>query len=316
MNYLLTGATGFIGTYIMRQLFDRGDTVIGYDYNVDYSIIDKLFSEDEKSRLTIVRGDVRDLPKIIETCKKYDIDVIIHEATLLEIPSRNCMNAVDVNIKGTINIFEAARLLDIKRVIWASSQTVFGPQVLHGDKPIKNDDPKFPQTIYASTKVFLENISGHYNKQYGLEIIALRYSIVYGYGRSFSGGGAYAANLINAPAYGMKGTVSYGDDSPNWLYVKDAARATVKACDMKDVTYNAYTITGEIKSVREVKDFVKTIIPDADIEIIPGKFSSGWVFDTEQTEKELGYSPEYGIEAGVRETINYIKDELKHKACM
>lgn len=309
MRYLLTGACGFIGTYVLRELMDHRQEVVCFDYHINTSIIEKIFTGDEIDRMTFVQGDVRDLPKLLETCKQYKVERIIHLATLLERPSRNCAEAVKTNIMGTVNIFDAARILGIKKVVWASSQTVFGPQDRHPEEWIPNDGAHYPLTIYAATKAFLENISKNYYETYGLVTIGLRYSITYGYGRPMSGGGGYAGCLINAPAYGIKGIVDYGDDAPNWLYVKDAARATMLACDTTEESVRAYTITGEIQPVKKVKKLVCSLLPEAEITLKPGVFGAGWKFDTTQTKELLGYEPQYSVEDGVRETIRLIQQE-------
>ena len=310
MKYLLTGACGFIGAYVLRDLYDRGEDVVCYVRNKNLTILSKIFKPEELEQITFVKGDVRDLANLINTCKTHNIERIIHLATLLADPSRNASEAVKTNILGTINIFDTARILGIKRVIWSSSQTVFGPQNMHPQPLIANDGPFYPLSIYAATKVFLETISKNYRDEYGLEIIGLRYTIVYGYGRSASDNGGYAGQLINRPAYGQKGVVRYGDDAPNWIYVKDASYATMLACDMEFTGRTAYTVAGEVKPMKEVRDIVLSILPDADIELLPGIFGAGWVFDTSITEKELGYKPKYSAAAGVKETIELIQQEL------
>ena len=313
MKYLLTGACGFIGAYVLRALFDEKEEVVCMDITIHTDILEKIFTQEELKRIRFVRGNVQDLAFLVDLCKKNEINSIIHLATLLEVPSRNCSEAVKTNILGTVNIFDTARILGMKKVVWASSQTVFGPQGRHREEYIQNDGAHYPLTIYAATKSFLENISRNYYEEYGLITIGLRYSIVYGYGRPDTGGGGYAACLINRPAYGKKAIVQYGDDAPNWLYVKDAARATLLACRTSEERIRAYTITGEIQETKKVRDYVKKIIPGADIELLPGVFGSGWKFDVTQARERLGYEPSYSVQRGVRETIRLIQKEMERR---
>lgn len=153
MRYLLTGACGFIGSYVLKELLNNYDEVVCFDYAIRTNIIEKIFTKEEINKMTFVQGDVRELSKLMETCKEYKIERIIHLATLLEVPSRNCAEAVKTNILGTVNIFDTARILGIKKVIWASSQTVFGPQDKHPEEWIRNDGAHYPLTILLSDEL-------------------------------------------------------------------------------------------------------------------------------------------------------------------
>ncbi|MGI6037526.1 MAG: NAD-dependent epimerase/dehydratase family protein [Limnochordia bacterium] len=306
LNILLTGATGFIGSYILKLLQQEGHKVVGFDKLVDNTSIQQILTPEELAQTTIVQGDIQDLPTLLSVCKEHHIDTIVHTASLMGVASRNTQAAVNVNIKGTINIFDTARILGMRRVVWASSQTVFGPQDKHPQEWIPNDGPHFPMTMYAACKSFLEYVGRYYYESYGLDTIALRYCAVYGLGR-LRGSDTYLNNLIVYPALGKKGIVDYGDDAPNLLYVKDAARATLLACTVPSTESRAFTITGEIKPLTEVRDYVLQLIPDAEIELKPGYYPSGWKFDTRVVEEELGYKPEYDVERGVKELIQLVQ---------
>lgn len=306
MRVLLTGATGFIGAHILKQLVQEGHQVVGYDQVLEDTSIQEILTPREILHATLIQGDVADLPHVLHVCQEYEVDTIVHQAGLLAAAERNPPDAVRVNIMGTINMFEAARILKLRRVVWASSQTVFGGPENHPDRAVPNDAPHFPWSVYSASKSYLEYMGKHYFEHFGVDNIALRYCLVYGVGRQ-ARHGSYPVELIDKPAYGLPGRVENGDDAPNWLYVKDAARATILACVVPTTTSRAFTITGEIVPITEMRDYVLSCLPDAKIELLPGKYPTAWHYETEATEKELGYRPRYSARAGAREIIECIR---------
>lgn len=306
MNIFLTGATGFIGSYIFKLFKMEGHHVIGFDYLVNNTSIQQVLTPEEIRDSIIIKGDIRDLATLIHICKDHKINMIVHTASLMGSEANNYSEAVKVNILGTINIFEAARILGITRVVWASSQTIFGPQDKHPQKLIPNNAPHFPETNYAACKSYLEFVGKSYHDNYGLDNIALRYCAVYGLGR-LRGRDKYLNELIIKPAYDLPGIVEYEDASPNLIYVKDAARATLLACTVSSTKSRAFTITGEIKPIKDMRDFILTLLPNAKIILKPRSYHCSWQFDTQDAEKELGYYPKYSAEEGIKETINIIR---------
>lgn len=307
MNYLITGGTGFIGSYIIRQLLDQGHNVVCFDYAPNNTSIQQVLTEKEISRIKIVQGDVADMVPLMQVCKEHKIENIIHEAGALgDVVENNPGLAVRTNILGTINVFEAARIFNVKRVVWASSQSCFGPPEKYAEEYVPNDAVLYPTYMYGATKSFLEFLGDFYFKKFGLDNIGLRYTMVYGVAR-MRGNGQFATELIVKPANGEKGVVDFGDDSPNWIYVEDAARATILASQVDTTETRVFTIQGEVKSIKDIREYILKLLPDAEIELLSGRFPSCWKFETTPAEKELGYKYEYSAEEGVRKTINLIR---------
>lgn len=310
MNYLITGGTGFLGSYICKQLLDEGHKVVCYDYAPSQNSIEQVLAPSELDEVTIVQGDVRDFIRLVHVCQDENINCIIHTAGLLLADSeKNIPAAVETNIMGTVNVFEAARICGIKRVVWSSSNSAFGSPDSFPYKHLPNDAPHFPITIYGRFKDFNEFLGDFYYERYGLEAIALRYVVIYGKAR-MRGGANWINALLNDPALGIPSEVPCGDDSPNLLYVVDAARATVLASQSQSLNRRAYTITGECKSMAEIRDYVISLIPEAQIKLLPGNMGIVWNFETSVEEEELGYKPEFNVERGARETINLLREEV------
>lgn len=310
MNYLITGGTGFLGSYVCKRLIDGGHHVVCYDYIPNGNSIQQVLKEEEMQRVKLVRGDIADYINLSRTCEENQIDVIIHLAALLQSDSEaNIPVAVDTNIKGTVNVFETARLLHIRRVVWASSNSVYGSASDFDGQTLTSDAPHFPNCLYGHFKNFNEYLGSFYHEKYGLEAVALRLCVLYGMAR-MRGGSNWIKELINEPALGHASQVPFGDMVTNVVYIKDAARAITLACDApsEKLSRQAYTICGAKTSLAEMKQCVLKCLPDADITLLPGANDvAPYDFDTSIEARDLGYEPEYTMEMAVRETINAVR---------
>lgn len=312
MVYLVTGGTGFIGSRVVRDLVREGEQVVIYDVFPERSILERLLNDEEIAKVKIVRGDVLDLACLLRTVKDNNVEKIIHMASVLPVATTaNPLLALKVNCVGTTNIFEIARLLGLKKVFWASSITVFGPPGKHSEEYIPNDAPHYPKNLYGACKSFNENAADFYFKQYSVDISAIRYGTTYGVGMRESN--HHIADIIREvaenPALGKSGRVPFGDNVANWLYVDDAARATLLATDVAHTKTRAFNISGDARSVKEIADYVRRIVPGADITLLPGSRWNTYKFETTPIEKELGFRPEWSVERGIREIINTVRHQ-------
>lgn len=312
MNYLVTGGCGFIGSHILRQLKRQGHNPIAYDLFPSKTSIEQVFTPEELSEIKIIQGGLDDRDFLTNTMKENHIDAVIHLAALLGEAGENDREAaVRVNIIGTINVFEAALAAGVKRVVWASSSSVFAPSAvydkLYHTELVPNDALLQPNTVYGATKTFNEFLGKMYYERYGLETIGLRFGMVFGIAR-MRGLAQYVSNLINNPAEGLPGEVDAGDTAPCWIYVEDAARAAVIASQCPNPETRNFFISGDIASIADVRDYVLTLLPDAQIKLNPGVvFGSAYNVDESAAEKELGFKCEYSVYDGVHETINLIR---------
>jgi nucleoside-diphosphate-sugar epimerase len=310
MPLLITGGTGFIGSYVVRDLVKKGQKVVLYDLYPDIDAI-----KDILANVTIVHGDVRDLIYLLRTMRTFNIDYIIHLAYLLppateEDPKR----ALEINCLGTINVFEAARLNDVKRVVWASSTAVYGLAKDYNYQIVNEDSPLKPTTVYGASKVSNEFVSEHYASKYGLNVIGLRPTIVYGFGRK-RGMFNFANDIIEKAALHQKVKVPYGDQELDWVYVKDISKVFIDACYVKKPVHRIFNIGGYRCKVKDVAKLVKKFIPDAEIIVESG--SLGWVskYDMSRAKEELGYSPIYDLEAGIKDILRMAKASGRDNTC-
>ena len=148
MAVMVTGGTGFIGNRIIRKLIERGEEVVCFDLAPPRSNLAPYLD-----RIRMYRGDVTQLPHLLEAINTHQVHKIIHLAALLPPDTEDRPHyAMQVNIGGANNVFEAARWSGIERVVYASSIAVYGVQDTFGERPINEDDLNDPINVYGMTK--------------------------------------------------------------------------------------------------------------------------------------------------------------------
>jgi nucleoside-diphosphate-sugar epimerase len=313
MNYLVTGGTGFIGAYVVRDLVKSGHHVVCFDIAPNAQLLADVVPTEPLRGVTVARGDVTDWSQLFHALREHRVDKIIHLASLLTSSSEaNFPLALKVNCQGTNHVFEGAALLGLEKVVWASSVAVFGPRSIGADGIVLNDAPHDPQTVYGACKSYNEQMALHYARKYDLDVIGLRFTLVYGYGKTETvargTGVGYLSELIDKPALEQGPCViPYGDDQMDWLYVEDVARAIVLASQAGKTRTKAFTVRGDLRPMREVFDYVRRLLPKADMTLQSGRYRQTWQFDGSATRTEIGYAPEFTIEEGIKRNINMLR---------
>jgi nucleoside-diphosphate-sugar epimerase len=314
MHYLVTGGTGFVGAYIVRDLLQQGHQVVVYDLAPNGEFLADVVPAAARERVRMVAGDVTDLPLLLRTMRGTPPERIIHLAATLGASSeRNPLRAVRVNCEGTINIFEAALTFKVQKVVWASSIAVFGPASRRPSGEIANSAYHRPNDLYGACKSLNEQFGTHYRHQHGLDCVGVRFSVVYGYGKALTvarGTGAdFLTELIEKPALGQPGVVPHGDAVLDWLGVEDAARAVVLASQTPRNPSIGLNICGERSAIRDVAALVQRLLPQAQLEVQPGTWGGAMHYEMATTEAEIGYTPQVTLEEGVRRYLNALRQK-------
>ncbi len=308
---MVTGGTGFIGSYVASDLVATGHDVVAYDRSTDPRILDRLGVADD---VTIRRGDVTDPTDVFRAVRETGATHIVHLAALLTTTAReNPRAALDVNVQGTNNVFEAARALpeQVERVAWASSAAVYAPPANYGDDFVTESDLVYPDTLYGATKEYNEHQARVYYEDFGVSHVALRPTVAYGPYRK-TGGSAFLANIVEKPALGEPFSVDYGDQVIDWQHVRDIAQAFRKATFAPEdaLTQRVYNVRGELATVREAAETVKRLLPDADLTVSDeGELPWTQELDMTKAQADLGYDPEYDLESGFRDYLNVLRKE-------
>jgi nucleoside-diphosphate-sugar epimerase len=315
MAYLVTGGAGFIGSRVVRDLVREGEKVVVYDVFPRRNTLELVLDGGEiDNNVKMVQGDVTDYAHLLKTLQENKIETIIHLAAVMILEFQaDPLLGVKVNCDGTASVFEAARFLGIKKVVWASSGSVFGPGEMYPQEYIPNDAPHYPQNLYGAAKSFNELVASHYIKRYGMDITALRFVMVYGAGQTNGRTAAIMKQMVYNPALGKPGRVpAAADNVLGWTYVDDAARATVMAGKAYKLKTSAFSVMGQIHTVQEVADCVRSFLPAAEINLMPLEKSASHTimtckYNTGRIEEELGFFPQWTMPQGITETVNAVR---------
>ncbi|MCM3712994.1 NAD(P)-dependent oxidoreductase [Alkalihalobacillus oceani] len=303
MNLLITGSSGLLGSSLCKDLTAHGYTVIGYDReNHGYKLPNYFFEE----------GDLRDFPRLVSVMRKYEIDSILHCGGISHPKTGECSpySLVQINITGTLNIFEAAKLFNVKKVIYLSSGAVYGKNQL-----IKTaeGDPLNPTSFYGISKLTGEQIASVYMEKEGIETISLRFAFVYGPDRKMPDP---IKSLLEQAIKGIDIKLEKGSDQEiEYIYIKDAVRAIKKAMKSSTITSRILNVgSGVNTSIKEVIQVIKKLYPEVTIEVGPGDFGYDTIgaFDCSRAERELGFKIEYRLEDGIRDYARFLEDKIKN----
>jgi UDP-glucose 4-epimerase len=314
MNVLVTGGTGFIGSYTVRALIAEGHQVLVYDLVPNEGLLARILSPEERRNVRVESGDVTDLTALLRILKNQRIEGVVHLAYLLQQGSEdNPSLAVRVNCQGTNNVFEASLRHGIDKVVWGSSIGVYGHPEEYPEEVLRGDSPHKPHFFYGACKSFNEFMADFYLRKRGLKHVGLRFNLVYGPGRystaSRGSGASFASELIEKPVLsGEACSVPYGNDSFNWLYVEDAATSAALGVQ-RESRPGTYTICGDYRPLREVAAYVKKLLPRTKINIGVERYGFCWRHDMTEAREGIGYWPKYTMEEGVKKTINFLRKE-------
>ena len=322
---LVTGGSGFIGSYILRALVERGDKVINVDVREPGPEAAWLLKP-VADQIQFVQGAVDNWTSVIGVVKAYRPEAILHTAAITNpvLLSRQPSLALKVMVEGTFNILEAARLFEVGRVIYFSSIGVL-PAVQY--RPIDVNHPVLLATegpgssFYGAAKVSGEAFCWSYRQSFGLDFITLRPSAVYGFGMQWP---LFIKPMVENSVRGLPTRFEHGREFPrDYTHAADVAQLTVKAVDIpadqvQDRVF--YGATGQpLVTAGQVADTVKALIPSADIEIGSGLSENDLleiryraVLDIKNGQEQLGYEPRFAdIKDGI---MNYIDTYQRYLA--
>jgi nucleoside-diphosphate-sugar epimerase len=322
---LVTGGSGFIGTYLLRRLAERGDAVINFDVRPAGPAA-KWWLGPVAVHIQFVHGGVDDLSSVIAAIKQHQPDTIIHIAAIVDLAvlSQRHSLAMQVNLGGTLNVLEAARLFGVRRVVYFSSIAVL-PGLVY--EPVDVNHPVLLATegpgesFYGAGKVASEAFCWAYREEFGLDFIALRPSAVYGFGQGFP---IFIKPMVENSVRGLPTHFETGREFPrDYTHVDDVAQLAVRAVDIppEEVEDRVFfAATGQpLVTAGEVAEIVKGLIPGADIKIGPGlseqdliEIRYRGVLSIKNAQEQLGFQPRF---ANIRDGIaDYIETYRRYLA--
>lgn len=260
MNVLVIGGSGFIGRRVVRRLLEEGQTPVVMDINTGGS-----FPKDIASQVKVVTGDMTKISNIARAIRDFRIDrMVVTGYLLLPVSEEALYSSIEVNVLGITNVFEAARLFGIKRVVFTSSVSVYGAAEYYGEREATEEERLLPPPyiLYCATKRFNEYVASKYEQLYGVEIPALRVTAVVGAGRKM-GFTSWPSELVSNALQKKPTFVPLRSDHIlNWIYVSDVAELVVRLCLAEKLRYRVYNTGGVIARAGELVEMVRKYIPD------------------------------------------------------
>ncbi len=313
MKVLVTGSEGFIGSHLTELLVEKGFEVkafVRYNFKNDWGWLEE---SKYKNDIEIYTGDVRDFDSVYDAMK--DVDVVFHLAALIGIPYSyiSPLAYIKTNTEGTYNILESGRKLNLKRIIITSTSEIYGTAQY---VPIDEKHPYNPQSPYAASKAVADHLALSYYRSFGTPVTIIRPFNTYGPRQSAR---AVIPTIISQILAGKK-QIKLGNLSPtrDLNYVKDIANGFITVGLHENTVGDVYNLgTGQEISIGDLAEKIIELT-EKEVEIIedtqrirPEKSEvERLLSNAEKARKVTGWKPKYTLEEGLKETIDWIKDNL------
>lgn len=294
---LVTGGIGLIGNAVRRRLEDRGDKVVA---------IDRVAATIDGRE--VIECDVTDAHGLHAIARRYPIRAIVHCGAFSGpmVSPDHPMQMIRVNIGGTANVGELARILGGIRLVFASTATAYG---LTPGGPVREDVAMEPDSMYGASKAASEQILNAYKRQFGVDTVSLRLTWVYGPRRTTA---CLIRQMLTDALAGRTTRIPYGRDFPRqYIHLDDAADLMIAALDRPNLPQQAYNISGgNWLTLSEVAETVMRAVPGAKVEVAAGD-DPGDIrqerFDISAAARDLGYTPKISLEDGVKSYLSWLK---------
>jgi UDP-glucose 4-epimerase len=327
MRVLVSGAAGYIGSALVKELTRESHSVISLD-NLSRGSYDYLLENlNEDSSLKLHVGDVRDQERLEEVVRNSGVEAIVHLAAIpgLERCRRDPNGAITTNVHGTYNVLESARKRDVGRVVFTSSAAVYGDP---SETPVREEHQLRPTNLYGVTKLAAEKLLDAYHQSYGLDTVILRFGNVYGVGL-YTYWETVIPKFVKQALNGQSLTI-YGDgwQARDFIHIWDIVQA------IKLVLKAGKGIAGEVFNVGTEKPTPVNAIADTVSKIVEKRFGTtikrvhlpprkgepyvkDFCLSAVRVKTMLGFAPKWTIEDGINQLIDFVQKsktgkELKH----
>jgi UDP-glucose 4-epimerase len=295
MKILVTGSSGFIGSHLCERLQDRGH---------DMLMLDKTASPKMKNKTLLC--NIVDYEKVERLVN--GVDAIFHMAAITSVPFavNNPRLTWEVNVLGTANVLEAARVNHVGKFLYASSSSVLGSYPLI-DGGVREDYPMKPVNPYGASKAAGEMLVESYRQTYGMNTTCLRFANVYGPGqKEINVIWSFIRRAMEGKPLLVHGG---GKQTRNFTYIDDAVEGAILALE-KDAVGVYHISGGKAVSIREVVEIIIKYMPSTTVNEEPtriGEAETQGLLSIEKAKAELGYTPKVDIDEGIGRCIEWIK---------
>ncbi|MGY8825171.1 MAG: SDR family oxidoreductase [Candidatus Latescibacterota bacterium] len=306
-SYLVTGGAGFIGSHLVEELLRRGQKVRVLD---NFSTGKRENLHGLMDQIELIEGDIRSYHIVREAVQ--GIDFVLHQGALPSVPRsiNDPITTNEVNVGGTLNVLDASKDAGVKRVVYASSSSVYGPDP---ELPVREDMTPQPVSPYAVAKLTGEKYCHVFSRVYGLETVALRYFNIFGPRQDpntqYS---AFIPKFVVGIMDGQSLTIDGdGEQAKDFTYVSNVVEANLLALEAEGVSGEVFNVgCGQSTSVNEVVRHIRQIA-NAQGEISYGPSRTGDVprslADISRAREKLGYSPQVLLREGLERVALWLR---------
>ena len=311
MNCLVTGGAGFIGSNLTKALLARGHIVRILD---NFSTGKRENLGPYQERVELIEGDLRSYHIVHEAVR--DIEVVFHQGALPSVPRsiNDPITTNQVNVEGTLNILDAAKDAGVRRVIYASSSSIYGE---NPTLPKQEDMTPLPISPYAVAKLAGEKYCQAFTRSYGLETVGLRYFNVFGAGQDPKS--QYAAVIpLFITAFLDGGRIQIhgdGEQSRDFTYIDNVVQANMKAAVAEGASGEVFNVAcGERTSLNQILDDLRKVT-EVDVDLEYGPDRPGDVkhslADISKARDILDYNPAVSAQEGLRRSVTWYRTARK-----
>ncbi|MCH6258383.1 GDP-mannose 4,6-dehydratase [Puniceicoccaceae bacterium K14] len=319
MKILVTGSAGFIGSHVAHELLDQGHEVVGYDNFNDYYDV-SLKGERHKSlikreRFNGVRGDLFNYELLSYLFEQHKFELVCHLAAQAGVrySIENPFAYEQANLNGHLNILECCRKSEVKRLVYASSSSVYG-----GNKKVpfaESDAVDHPVSLYAATKKANELMTHCYTHLYGFQSVGLRFFTVYGpWGRPDMAYWLFAEAMLKGEEIKV---FNNGDMQRDFTYIDDIVSGVVASLFVEGLEQCELFNLGNNRP-EQLMDMISVLSQSLEVEpkmkmmpMQPGDVHITYA-DISKAQSKLGYKPEIRLEDGLSKFANWYKEYLRN----
>lgn len=320
MSTLVTGGNGFFGVNLVKGLTKHGQKVVSFNRSATPDVV-RDYLAPHLDLVTFAQGDVTNLPRLQQVVEDNNVSAIIHTATLtatsLDVERNNAWQIINVNVMGSVNVFEVGRRLGLRRIVYISSGAVYRHGA--GTDPHFEDEQPCPEDLYGISKYASEMIVQRYRHLLGTSIASVRLVQPYGPMERKSRSRVVLSPICEWAHQALKGeeiAVEALDSIMDWCYVDDVVDGTLSILLADEPRHDIYNVgSGRSTSVRAVLAAISKCVPGTRYfespDVIPNpnidrRIETGYQ-DITRMREEFGYQPQIDIDTGIKKYIDWLE---------
>jgi nucleoside-diphosphate-sugar epimerase len=321
MAYLVTGGTGSIGAYVVRDLLNKGKEVVCFQRSGVTPFLRNLVGEDRINRIKIIQGDIGNTQQAFSVIGENHIDTVIHLSALTSgggLSESQPAYTLYVNCVGMNNILEAGRLFGLRRIVWTSSFHSVGEIGKFYKEPIFDSAIYKPDSMYSATKALNEFMTKLYYEKFTVDVLGFRIGAILNVYKSMGRGGIFTQFLKNAA---MELPVVMAATDAKQLrplgYVENVSDLLLKACECTSPKTRILNAAEYIVNCQQIVDSISRVNPKAKVTIKDraAEDEATWggtvepIIDASGIRKELGWEPKYTLDEALKRVFNYFRQQ-------